>query len=86
MYEFSGSIIAKVVGELLFFYGLLGWVYGVLVQLTHPYWLSFGLSHLIPWIRIDTFTVLSFILSALGFLMWRLAKESARSTNAKTNH
>ena len=84
MYEFSGSIIAKVVGELLFFYGLLGWVYGVLVQLTHPYWLSYGLSHLIPWIRIGTFTVLSFILSALGFLMWRLAKESVRSANAKT--
>jgi hypothetical protein len=86
MFEFSGSTVAGVVGELLFFYGLIGWVYGVLVQLTHPYWLSYGLSHLIPWIRIDTFTVLSFILSALGFLMWRLAEESARSAAAQTAH
>jgi hypothetical protein len=86
MFEFSGSVVARVVGELLFFYGLIGWVYGVLVQLTHPYWLSYGLSHLIPWIRVDTFTVLSFILSALGFLMWRLAKESVPSAAAQTTH
>jgi hypothetical protein len=86
MFECSVSVVARVVGELLFFYGLLGWVYGVLIQLTHPYWLSYGLSHLIPWIRIDTFTVLSFILSALGFLMWRLAKESVRSAAAQTAH
>ena len=86
MLEFSGSVIAKVVGELFFFYGLLGWIYGVLVQVTHPYWLSSGLSHLIPWIRIDTFTVLSFIVSALGFLIWRLAEESIRSASGQTIH
>lgn len=69
------TVLIKVGGELLFFYGLLGWVYGVLVQLIHPDWLPLPLSHLIPWIRVDTFAVVSFIVSALGFLVWRLAKE-----------
>jgi len=68
-------IVIKGAGELLFLYGLLCWVYGMLVQLTHPEWLPLGLSHLIPWIRVDTFTIISFILSAVGFLIWRLTRE-----------
>lgn len=68
-------IVAKVIGELLFLYGFLGWVYGVLIQLFHPEWLPLGLSHLATWIRVDTFTVLCFIISAIGFLVWRLTKE-----------
>jgi hypothetical protein len=72
-------VLVKVAGELLFLYGLLGWIYGVLVQLTHPYWLSLGLSHLTPWIRTDTFTVISFAVSAVGFLMWSLARELANT-------
>jgi len=67
-------VMVKVVGETLFVYGLLGWIYGVLVQLIHPSWLCFGLSNLIPWIRIDTFAVLSFILSIVGFFISRLCK------------
>ena len=69
------SLFLKVLGELLFIFGLLGWTYGVLVQLTHPEWLTIKLSHLTPWIRVDTFTVASFILSAAGFFMWRFARE-----------
>jgi hypothetical protein len=69
------SILVRVVGELLFLFGFLGWVYGVVVQLTHPYWLPMPLSHLIRWIRIDTFAVLSFAASAVGFFFWRLTKE-----------
>lgn len=70
------AVVIKVVGELLFFYGFLGWAYGVLVQLIHPDWLSFPLSHLTLWIRVDTFTIVSFIVSGAGFFVWRLAKES----------
>jgi len=69
--------VLRVVGEALFLYGLLGWIYGVLVQITHPYWLPLGLSHLTTWIRVDTFAVLSFILSIIGFFMWRLTREAA---------
>jgi len=67
--------ILEVVGETLFIYGLLGWIYGVLVQLIYPSWLHFGLSNLTPWIRIDTFAVLSFIVSIVGFFTSRLCKQ-----------
>ena len=66
--------IIEVLGEFIFLFGLIAWIYGVLVQLTHPEWLNLGLSHLVPWIRVDTFTIMSFIFAALGFLIWRLSK------------
>ena len=66
--------IFEVFGEFLFLFGLIAWIYGVLVQLTHPEWLNLGLSHLIPWIRVDTFTIISFVVAAIGFLIWRLSK------------
>ena len=65
--------VVKVIGESLFLYGLFGWIYGVLVQLTHPSWLPLQLSHLTPWIRVDTFTMVCFFVSMAGFFMWRLA-------------
>jgi hypothetical protein len=68
-------VVVRAVGEMLFLYGLLGWTYGVLTQLVHPRWMTYGLSHLIPWIRIDTFTIISFALSAVGFLIWRITRE-----------
>jgi hypothetical protein len=69
------TTITRVVGQVLFLYGLLGWIYGVLVELTHPDWLATGLSHLTSWIRIDTFSIMSFVLSIVGFFLWRLTKE-----------
>jgi hypothetical protein len=79
MVAYPKIIIAKVVGEFLFLFGMLAWVYGVLVQLIHPEWLTLGLSHLVPWIRVDTFTIISFIIAAIGFLTWRLFKEMLNS-------
>ena len=80
MVAYLKLIIIKVVGEFLFLFGLLAWVYGVLVQLIHPEWLPLGLSHLIPWIRVDSFTIINFVVAALGFLIWRIAKELSRLT------
>jgi hypothetical protein len=77
---YAGVVVVKVVGELLFLYGLLGWIYGVLVQVTHPHLLPTALSHLILWIRVDTFAILSFILSVVGFLMWRITLELTKPT------
>ncbi len=71
-------IFVKVVGEFLFLFGLLAWIYGVLIQLIHPEWLPLSLSHLVMWIRVDTFTILSFIVAAFGFLVWRIAEELLR--------
>jgi hypothetical protein len=68
----------RVLREVFFLCGL-GWIYGVIVQLTNPLWLFGGLSHLTPWIRLDTFTIISFLLSILGFFVWRLIKGVARS-------
>lgn len=68
-------VVAKVMGQFLFLFGLLAWFYGVLVQLVHPEWLTLPLSHLAPWIRVDTFTMLSFVFAAIGFLLWRVIKE-----------
>jgi hypothetical protein len=70
--------VLRVVSEALFLYGILGWTYGVLIQITHPKVLDEGLSHLTPWIRVDTFAVMSFILSIIGFLIWRLTRETAK--------
>jgi len=67
--------LTKVVGELLFVYGLLGWIYGVITQFIHPSWLPGQMSHLTPWLRLDTFTILSFLISMTGFFTWRLARE-----------
>ena len=82
MFRFSRLAVVRVIGELLFLYGFLGWAYGV-VQLTHPSWMAYSLSHLIVWIRIDTFTVLSFVVSAFGFLLWRLAREMASPADVR---
>ncbi len=80
MQNLSKSIaFLRVVGQLLFLYGLLGWIYGVLIQLHHSASLTYPLSHLTPWIRVDTFTIMSFLVSAAGFLIWRTLAELVRS-------
>ena len=68
-------IIIKVFSQVLFLFGLLAWLDGVLVQITHPEWLPLSVSHLLPWIRTDTFTILMFIVSAVGFFVWRVIAE-----------
>jgi hypothetical protein len=75
--DLDACAVLKVIGEALFLYGLLGWIYGVLIQITHPDFLETSLSHLTTWIRVDTFTVLSFFLSIVGFFIWRLTRDTA---------
>jgi len=78
-------LVVKVAGELLFLYGLLAWLNGVIIQFVMPMWLAMPVSHLFPWLRTDNFTILSFFASAIGFFMWRLAVEIARSEQNKAN-
>ncbi|MCW3998957.1 MAG: hypothetical protein NWE93_01805 [Candidatus Bathyarchaeota archaeon] len=70
------SAALKVLGQAAFVFGLLSWSYGVLVQVTHPEWLPLGLSHLTRWIRVDTFTMVSFVVAASGFVVWRVTEEN----------
>ncbi len=68
-------IVLKVTGEFLFLFGMLAWIYGVIVQLGLPQYQYTELSPLIPWIHVDAFAIVSFIIAAIGFIMWRFAKE-----------
>ncbi|MGD0329195.1 MAG: hypothetical protein ABSB40_01970 [Nitrososphaeria archaeon] len=70
----KSTIVINVTGQFLFLYGLLGWLYGVALQFHDSKWLTYPLSHLTPWLRVDTFTIVSFIVSAVGFFIWRLTK------------
>jgi len=72
-------LVLKVFGQILFLYGLLAWFYGIIIQFTHPEWLPLPLSHLTPWLRTDTFTIIVFIASAIGFFIWRLSVELVKS-------
>jgi len=72
--------LIKILGEAAFLFGLLGGFYGVLIQVTHPEFLPTTLSHLTPWIRVDTFTMACFAVSLFGFILWRIIKEAERSS------
>jgi len=73
-------LIAKVAGELVFLYGLLAWLDGVFIQFIDPTWLSMPVSHLLD-VRTDDFTILMFVVSAVGFFIWRLAVELNKLEN-----
>jgi hypothetical protein len=77
------TLVIKVAGEMLFLYGLLAWADGVVIQFTNPMWLAMPVSHLLLWMRTDTFTILSFLVSALGFFMWKLSAELIKSEQNK---
>ena len=78
----SVLVIIKVVGEMLFFFGFLAWLDGVVIQFTHPEWLPERVSHLLN-VRTDTFTIAMFFVSALGFFLWRLTAELMKTEKSK---
>ena len=80
-----GMLITKVVGQMLFLYGLLAWLDGVVIQFTNPMWLAMPVSHILN-IRTDTFTILMFVVSAFGFLLWRITAELIKSEQNKAAH
>ncbi len=67
--------IIRAVSLTLFIYGLLGWFYIVLSTIFHPSTLTIQLTHLTPWIREDTFGILCFVISFIGFFVWNLTKD-----------
>lgn len=53
-------------------FGFFGWIYVVVIQITHPDFLTIQLSHWTPWLKTDNFGMISFIVSffsLLGFLL-----------------
>jgi hypothetical protein len=68
---------AKVVREIslaLAIYGMAAWIYVGLCALVAPATLALPLTHLLPSLREDTFGVLSFIVSFLGFISYRITR------------
>ncbi len=74
-----GGRVIKVVREVslaLAMYGLAGWLYVGLCALVAPQTLALPLTHLVPSLREDTAGVLSFILSFLGFISYRITRQN----------
>jgi len=59
-----------------FLFGLLGWLYIATIAIVHPETLSWQLTHLTPWIREDTFGILSFTVSFVSFFVWNLTRDT----------
>ncbi len=78
-------LAVKAFSQVLFLYGFFAWIYGVVIQVAHPEWLPLQLSHLTPWIRVDTFTILSFIISAIGFFIWRVIAEVSKPEKERSS-
>jgi len=69
-------IFCEAFGLTIFIFGLLVWGYVVVIQVTHPCWLTDTLSHhafpLLNW-RVDDVGMIGFAIAPLGFLMWYLS-------------
>lgn len=68
--------IVKVASFTFFIFGLLGWLYVAAVALVHPQTLQVQLTHFTPWLREDTFGIVSFAVSFISFFIWNLIKDN----------
>jgi heme/copper-type cytochrome/quinol oxidase subunit 3 len=65
----------------IFLFGLLTWLYVVLVQMVNPDWMSAPLTHLDVFplnLRVDLTGILAFIVSAVAFFLLQLAPSKER--------
>ena len=69
-----GRKIVREVSLALAIYGMIGWIYVAISALIVPYTLALPLTHLFPHLREDTSGVLSFIISFLAFITYRMTK------------
>jgi uncharacterized membrane protein YhiD involved in acid resistance len=69
----SGKVIREIFLALAV-YGMIGWVYVAISALVVPYTLALPLTHLVPSLREDTSGVLSFVVSLIGFIGYRLSR------------
>jgi hypothetical protein len=68
--------IVRAVALTAFVFGLLIWVYVVVIQVTHPRWIVTHISHVnifpLNW-RLDDVGMMAFAVATLGFLVWQIA-------------
>ena len=67
--------IIRALSLTLSIYGFAGWFYIVLNAVVHPRTMSDPITHLTPFLREDTFGIISFGVSLVSFFVWRLTKE-----------
>jgi hypothetical protein len=67
--------LLRAVALTAFVFGLLVWVYVVVIQVTHPGWLYSPFSHIdvfpFNW-RLDEVGMAAFAVAAVGFLAWQI--------------
>ena len=56
-------------------YGAAGWFYIMLNAVVHPRTMTDPVTHFTPFLREDTFGIISFAVSMASFFIWRLTKE-----------
>lgn len=56
-------------------YGFAAWVYVAVVAIALPNTLSWRLTHLASWPRTDTFGEISFVVSFLAFVAYRMTRD-----------
>lgn len=69
-----GVRVVREISLALAIYGMAGWIYVGLCALVAPTTLELPLTHLVPSLREDTAGVLSFIVSFLGFISYRITR------------
>jgi hypothetical protein len=71
----SNHALMRAVALTAFVFGLLVWVYVVVIQVTHPEWIFMPFSHVdmfpFNW-RLDDVGMAGFAVAAIGFLLWRI--------------
>jgi hypothetical protein len=70
--------IALVTFQTLTVYGLLGWLYIVVVALVEPNTLGMRLTHFAPYPHEDTFGEICFAISLLSFFAYSLLRSSEK--------
>lgn len=73
-----GIRIVREISLALAIYGMAGWIYVSICALVAPQTLALPLTHLLPSLREDTSGVLSFIVSFLGFISYRMTREGGK--------
>jgi hypothetical protein len=67
--------IIRALSLTLSIYGFAGWFYIVLNAVVHPRTMSDPVTHFTPFLREDTFGIISFGVSFISFFVWRLTRE-----------
>jgi hypothetical protein len=71
----------RAVFSTVFLFGLLAWLYVILIQVTHPTYLHEPLTHIDIFplnVRVDVAGIVAFLLSAISFFFWQLSSQRDR--------